>query len=558
MLRSLSIRDVVLIDRLDLSFNTGLSVLTGETGAGKSILLDALGLALGERADAGLVRHGASQAAVAAEFDMAGDHPARAFLAEQGIADAEGGALILRRVVGADGRSRAFVNDQPVGVALLREIGDACVEIHGQFENQRLMRTATHRDLLDAYGGLSAAATRAAAAWRDWRMAQAAAQAAATELAAARREEEYLRHAVDELEAMAPRIGEEADLAARRTLMMHAEKLIEAMNQAGAELAEGRGVEGALRAAARALERVAERAEGRLDALLAGLDRAAVEAAEATALLEKATADLDLDPRALEKAEERLFALRGLARKHACEADRLPDVLVRLKAQLAAIEDGGADLGRLEAAAAEARRAYEKAARVLHDGRTSAAKRLDKAVAGELKPLRFGDARFATRIDALDETAWGEHGCDAVAFEVTTNPGTPPGPLNRISSGGEMARFMLALKVVLAEADPVPTIVFDEVDANVGGAVAAAVGERLARLADRFQVLVITHSPQVAARGAHHWRVAKVTREGTALTRVEGLAAPERKEEIARMLAGARVTDEARAAADSLLAGGGA
>lgn len=557
MLRSLSIRDVVLIEKLDLSFQQGLCVLTGETGAGKSILLDALGLALGERAETGLVRHGAQQASVAAEFDVDADHPARALLAEQGIEDG-GGQLILRRVVGTDGRSRAFVNDQPVSVSLLRQIGDACVEVHGQFDNQRLMHTATHRALLDAYGGLAADVETAAGAHRAWRAATEAFQRAAAELARARREEEFLRHAVDEMQALAPQSGEEAALAERRAVMMHAEKLIEAINHATADLSAGAGVEGALRGAARALERVADKAEGQLDAVLGALDRAAVEAAEAVVLLERASADMDLDPRSLEKVEERLFALRALARKHGVEVDSLPAVLDDLKAKLGDIEDGGDRVRRLESAAAAARQAYVKVAGALHEKRRAAAARMDEAMAGELGPLKFGNARFGTRVDALEEESWGEHGCDAVAFEVATNPGTPPGPLNKISSGGEMSRFMLALKAVLAAADPVPTIVFDEVDANVGGAVADAVGERLARLATRFQVLVVTHSPQVAARGAHHWRVSKRVDGAATITWVEALSADQRKEEIARMLAGARVTDEARAAADSLLAEGGA
>lgn len=558
MLQSLSIRDVVLIERLDLAFHPGLCVLTGETGAGKSILLDALGLGLGERADAGLVRHGAAQASVTAAFAFADGHPALALLAEQGIEDEGDGALILRRVVGADGRSRAFINDQPVSVALLRQVGDACVEIHGQFDNQRLMQTATHRALLDAYGGVQAEAAKTVAAHRAWRQAVETFERADAELAAARREEEFLRHAVDELEALAPEPGEEALLAERRAMMMHAEKLIEAMNQAAADLNAGAGVEGALRAAARALERVAEKAEGRLDKVLEALDRAAVEAAEAAVLLDRASADMDLDPRSLEKVEERLFALRALARKHDVAVDALADLRDRLKERLGAIDDGGEHLRRLHAETVAARQAYAEAAAALGKKRRAAAAQLDQAMTGELGPLKFGSARFHTRIEPLPEEGWGEHGCDAVAFEVATNPGTPPGPLNKISSGGEMSRFMLALKVVLARADPVPTIVFDEVDANVGGAVAAAVGERLARLAERFQVLVITHSPQVAARGAHHWRVAKSDDGKATVTRVEALGAAERKEEIARMLAGARITDEARAAADSLLAGSGA
>ena len=555
MLRSLSIRDVVLIDRLDLAFKNGLCVLTGETGAGKSILLDALGLALGERADSALVRHGAAQAVVIAEFEVDGGHPVHGILAEQELETVDGEPILLRRSLGTDGRSRAFINDQPVSVTLLRRVGESLVEIHGQFDNQRLMQTSTHRALLDAYGGLPGDLNRVAAAYRAWRQAGDARARAAEGMEAARREEDFLRHAVDELDALDPKPGEEAELASRRGLMMQAEKLIEAMNQAAEELNDGHGVEGALRGAMRALERVSETVGGRLDGVLAALDRAAVEAAEATAQLDKASADLDLDPGELEKIEERLFALRALARKHGVEVDALADVRARMAAQLAAIDDGGESLKRLEQAETEARHDFTVAAKTLSDKRRAAAGKLDKAVSTELEPLRLGKATFVTRFDTLPEDSWGESGCDAVAFEVATNPGAAPGPINKISSGGEMARFMLALKVVLAKADPVPTLIFDEVDANIGGAVSAAVGERLGLLAERFQVLVITHSPQVAARGSHHWRVSKREAGGKTSTGVDALSASDRKEEIARMLAGAKVTDEARAAADSLLAG---
>ena len=550
MLRTLSIRDVVLIDRLELSFRPGLGVLTGETGAGKSILLDALGLALGARADSGLVRHGAAQAVVAAEFDLETTHPALALLAEHGL-DGAGGELLVRRVLGGDGRSRAFVNDQPVSVTLLKSLGETLVDVHGQFESRRLTDPAIHRVLLDAHGTLAAQVAGVGKRFRAWRDATTARVRAAGELEKARREEEFLRHAVDELTAFAPKAGDEADLAGRRAVMMHGEKLLDAMNQAAEDLAEGRGVEAALRSAMRHLERVAEKAEGRLDSAIAALDRAAEEVAEGLAGLDRAGADIDLDPRHLEQVEERLFALRALARKHNVGADDLPAVAGQMAAQLAAVEDGGAAVARLEGEEAAARARYVEVAQALSRARAKAADRLDAAVAGELEPLKLGQASFATRVVALEENAWGETGADRVAFEVSTNPGTPPGPLARISSGGELARFMLALKVVLAHADPVPTIVFDEVDSDVGGAVAAAVGERLARLGGDFQVLVITHSPQVAARGAHHWRVLK----SEARTTVDALEAAARREEIARMLAGERITDEARAAADSLLEG---
>ena len=554
MLRRLTIRDLVLIDRLELAFHTRLSVLTGETGAGKSILLDGLGLALGARADSALVRHGADQAVAVAEFEIAEDHPARRIVAEQGL-DGDAETLLLRRVLGADGRSRAYLNDQPVSVALQRRIGETLVDVHGQFENQRLLNPATHRGLLDAYGDLAPLLARTGETFGAWRHAAAVSSEAEAALVEAHRDEAFLRHAVDEVTALDPGPGEEAALAERRAVMMHGEKLLAAMNEAAADLSEGRGAEAMLRAAQSRLERVAPLAEGRLDGAIAALDRAVVEATEGVQELERASADVDLDPRHLEQVEEHLFALRALARKHDVATDDLADLGARLAARLASIEDGGADLERLRAAATAARATYVEAATALSEARLEAAARLDAAVTGELEPLRLGAAIFTTRVVSLAEGEWGEAGRDRVAFQVSTNPGAPEGPLARISSGGELARFMLALKVVLARADPVPTIVFDEVDHGVGGAVAAAVGERLARLAEDFQILVVTHSPQVAARGVHHWRVSKAAAEPGVLTTVDALSEAARLEEIARMLAGARVTDEARAAAGRLLQG---
>jgi len=559
MLISLAIRDVVLIQRLNLSFDAGLGVLTGETGAGKSILLDALGLALGSRAEARLVRHGQDQAVVTATFDLSPGDAANAILEEQGL-DSED-ILILRRVLGADGRSRAFVNDEPVSVSLLRRLGEALVEVHGQFESRRLLSPANHRALLDAYGGLGKRTSRVAEAWAGWQRARAARAQAEADLAAAREDEDYLRHAVDELAKLAPEVGEEDALAEARTLMMHGEKLLAAMNDAAGELKTGRGVEDSLRRALRLLERSAEKAEGRLEPAINALARGAEAVAEGLQELDRAATSLDLDPHSLERAEERLFAIRALARKHNVAADALPALLDDFTARLAAVEDGGANLDKLRLAESAARAGYVEAAEALAADRAKAARRLDKAMAGELAPLKLDRAVFTTRIEALDEEAWGEHGRDRVAFAVATNPGAPPGPLDKIASGGELARFMLALKVVLAKADPVATIVFDEVDAGVGGAVAHAVGERLAALAngggDGVQVLVVTHSPQVAARGDRHWRVSKAVLpdETEVFTAVEELPGEARQEEIARMLAGAKVTDEARAAADSLLQG---
>ncbi len=552
MLISLSIRDVVLIERLDLSFAAGLSVFTGETGAGKSILLDSLGLALGARAESGLVRHGAPQASVTAQFDPAPGHPARVLLAEQ---DMDGGdaPLVLRRVLTADGRSRAYVNDQPVSVGLLRRVGDELVEIHGQFESHGLLDSATHQGVLDAFGGLAGQKTRTAAAWESWRAAKAARVTAEASLAKARAEEESLRQMFEDLSDLDPKPGEEAALAQSRAVMMHGEKLLEAMNAAQAALT-GRGeVEAALRTAQRALERVAERAEGKLDGVIAALDRAAVEAAEAAGLLERASAEIDLDPRHLEKVEERLFGLRSAARKHAVSADELVLLKDRLGRQLAELEGGGGDLARLAREEQTARTAYVELARALSKARCAAAAALDHAVAAELPPLKLEKARFQTRVAALEESAWGANGLDTVGFEVATNPGSPPGPLGKIASGGELSRFMLALKVVLARVSPTPTIVFDEVDSGIGGAVAAAVGERLGRLAETLQILVVTHSPQVAARGLHHYRVAKAETAGTVVTGVDQLPASARQEEIARMLSGETVTDQARAAAAALM-----
>ncbi len=555
MLTTLSIREVVLIGRLDLSFHSGLCVLTGETGSGKSILLDALGLALGMRAEARLVRHGADQASVTAVFDLGPGHTVLETLAGYAIPGLEDG-LVLRRVLGADGRSKAFINDQPVSVQLLKETGGGLVDVHGQFENQRLLNEGAHRGLLDSFGGLSAGLKKTGDAHKVWKDAAGARIRAEAEMEAARRDEEFLRHALDEITGLDPKPGEETDLARQRTLMMHGEQLVAAMNTAAEELGGDGGALRSLEAALRELERVAEKADGRLADTLDALVRAQSETTEADALLQTA-ASMDLDPQSLEQAEERLFALRALARKHSTEVDNLSGVAENLAAKVRGLEDGGARLMELTKAESHARAAYGKAATVLSQGRGQAAGKLDKAVAKELKPLKLEKAKFTTVLDDLPEDAWGPEGRDKVVFQVATNPGAPAGPLGKISSGGELARFTLALKAVLAQADPVPTLVFDEVDSGVGGAVAAAVGERLAGLAGAAQVLVVTHSPQVAAKGKHHWLVSKSDADPGVLTTVDALSDEGRKEEIARMLAGAKITEEARAAADSLLEGGG-
>jgi DNA repair protein RecN (Recombination protein N) len=560
MLQGLSIRDVVLIDRLDLACEPGLSALTGETGAGKSILLDALGLALGARGDAGLLAKGAAQATVAASFGLETKHPARALLAERGLDAADDEPLILRRTLGADGRSRAFVNDQPVPVGTLRELASLLVEIHGQFDTHGLLDPATHRTALDAYGALAPDAERLAALHAAWRAAAAAEAEGRDRAAKAAADEDFLRHAVDELERLAPKPGEETELAERRALLAAREKLIEAINAARTDLSTGKGVEGALRGAERLLQRVAPQAMGKLDRALAALDRAAVEAADAVAEVEALEHALDLDASGLETVEERLFALRAIARKHRVEVDRLADLAAEFGARLAALDDGEAGLKKLAAATAAARATYADAAKALAAARRSAALRLDKAIAKELPPLKLDKAKFRTRIEELPEAGWGPAGMDRVTFEVATNPGADLGPIDRIASGGELARFMLALKVALrapgkgsARRGGVATLIFDEVDSGIGGAVAAAVGERLAALAETAQILVVTHSPQVAARAQHHLRVLKKTAGRSTATAVDVLDAKARREEIARMLSGAAVTDAARAAADSLL-----
>jgi DNA repair protein RecN (Recombination protein N) len=556
MLVTLSIRDVVLIERLTLSFKPGLCVLTGETGAGKSILLDALGLALGARGDSGLVRHGADQAAVTAAFDLSGrrDHPALAILREQELEGDE--SLVLRRTVSSDGRSRAFVNDQPIGIALLRRLGETLVEVHGQFDTHGLLDPATHPGLLDAYAGLTALLVDVAAAWRRWRTLEKTRTEAATEASRARAEEEYLRHALAELDELGADDGEETELAERRALLQNAARLVEAMDQAYGELAGDRGAERSVASALRTLARIADKAGGLLDPVISVLDEAASQLTEAARALQGLSANVETEGGSLDSVEERLFALRAAARKHAVPVSGLVLLRADMARRLSLIEDQGDLLQRLAKEATDAREHYLKLATALSAARRKAAAKLDRAVAVELTPLKLDKARFITRIEAAPEAGWSAAGIDDVAFLVATNPGSPPGALGKIASGGELARFMLALKVVLAQIGTVPSLVFDEVDTGIGGAVADAVGERLARLGGSLQVLVVTHSPQVAARGAHHWQVRKKASAGKAVTEVATLTPLERQEEIARMLSGAAVTEAARAAAAALLSRG--
>ena len=553
MLRSLSVRNLVLIDSLDLEFGPGLCVLTGETGAGKSILLDALGLALGARGDAQLVRHGAESASVGACFEPAAGHPAWAMLEAQGFEPSD--ELILRRVLGADGRSRAFVNGQPASVAWLRELGSSLVEIEGQSASGGLLDPKNHRALLDSFAANDKERALTAATCATWRESVAALEKAETELAEARRDEEYLRHVSAELEALDPQAGEEETLAIERRRLMNGQKLSKAMADAREMIAGEHPAAASLRSATRTLEHVQEEAGGHMDAAIAALGQAAIEAAEAEAALAEAERGLDLDPRRLDAAEERLFALRAAARKHHTEVDLLTPLLADFRRRLGQLDQSGAARAQLSQASADARAKFLKAAERLSATRSRAAKALDKALKGELAPLKLGGATFRTAIDKLEENQAGAAGLERVHFEITTNPGSPPGPLEKIASGGERARLLLALKVCLTRSKGVPSLVFDEVDEGVGGAVADAVGERLARLAQDVQVLVVTHSPQVAARGERHIRVLKESAKNSARAKVETLDGAARREEIARMLSGAQVTDEARAAAQSLIAG---
>jgi DNA repair protein RecN (Recombination protein N) len=553
MLTSLSIRNVVLIDQLDLTFGQGLCVMTGETGAGKSILLDALGLALGGRSDQRLLRAGAEQATVTAAFDIPADHPVQDMLRDRG-AETDGD-IILRRVLGADGRTRAFINDQPVSVGLLGDVAESLIEIQGQFDQRGLLDPARHLGYLDAFADLGANRDRTAAAHGAWRQAAVDLEAMEQELAAARAEEDFLRHAVEELDQLAPEAGEADALQNERALLMNHERITEALNAATDEVAGDRPVDEALRLAARHLERVADKTAGALDTVMAAFDRAVAETTDALAELERVGQNLDNDAGRLQVVDDRLFALRDLSRKHRVDADQLPALHLDLRARLDALESQDTELSRLAGVVETTRRGYLEIARKLSAARKKAAARLDKAVGAELPPLKLDKARFVTSIDPMDDTAWTADGIDKVAFQIATNPGADPGPLGKIASGGELSRFMLALKVVLARGATVSTLVFDEVDSGIGGATAAAAGERLARLAEDMQVLVVTHSPQVAARGHAHWRVEKASTGDAATTTASQLDTNLRQEEIARMLAGRDITDEARAAAAALMAG---
>lgn len=551
MLSNLVIRDMVLIAAADLAFQPGLNVLTGETGAGKSILLDSLGFVLGWRTRADLTRAGAAQGEVIAEFLLAADHPAHGLLAEAGLPAAEE-ALILRRVTGADGRRQAWVNDRRVTAETLRALSDTLVELHGQQDDRGLLDPKAHRGLLDSFAASAALLGMTRAAWAARAAAARALDEARVALAEAARDAEYLSHAAAELDDLDPLPEEEPRLDARRRALQAAGRIREDVAQAAAALGPS-GAEGPLLQALRWLEGASARAEeGQLDATLDALSRVLTDLGEVGASVEALLGELDGDPAELEAVEERLFAIRGLARKHQLPPDALPALAEDLRARLRALDDGAADIARLETALARAEAEYASAAASLSALRVEAAAALDTAMVVELEPLRLGRAVFRTEITPADP---GPEGIDRVRFTAATNPGAEPGPIERVASGGELSRFLLALKVCLSARGADPTLIFDEIDRGVGGATADAVGRRLKALGAAAQVLVVTHSPQVAARGGHHWRVGKIVEGGAARTEVTPLDPAERVEEIARMLAGDIVTDEARAAARALLDG---
>lgn len=548
MLRALEIRDMLIIDRLDLEFQPGLNVLTGETGAGKSILLDSLGFVLGWRGRAELVRQGADQGEVVAVFDLPDDHAVHEVLEEAGIPASD--ELIMRRLNTKDGRKTAWVNDRRCSGEVLRQLSERLVELHGQHDDRGLLNPKGHRVLLDTYAGLEGDLAELRAAWRARSDAQKALDKARADLEAVQAEEEFLRHAVGELDALSPEAGEEATLDSDRRRMQAAERIRDDVMRAGQALSDG--AENAMGDALRWLEGVTDKAEGLVDAPMAALERAMVELGDAVSGVEAALDQLTFNPHELEQTEERLFAIRGLARKHQVAPDELAGFADTLRGKLEALDQGAENIGSLEAALKAAEARYADLATALHDKRVAAAKALDKAVSEELAPLKMERAVFQTLIEDAPD---GPEGRDAVSFTVATNPGAPAGPLAKIASGGELSRFLLALKVCLSEPGAGITMIFDEIDRGVGGATADAVGRRLKALAEGQQVLVVTHSPQVAALGAHHWRVEKRVQDDVTTSTVTPLDEGEREDEIARMISGDTVTEEARGAARALLNG---
>ena len=554
MLCYLSVRNIVLIEELTLDFKSGLTVLTGETGAGKSILLDSLGLALGARADFGLLRKGADRASVVARFEIVADHPVWAILDEAGIAPSD--ELLIKRQLRSDGKSPASINDEPVSVNLLRQCGDMLVEIQGQFEGRGLLDARNHLGLLDRACQHDDTLHKLKEAYHGWRLAGKQLAQAEADLQQAKDEEEWLRDAVEQLDLLAPVAGEDEALSQERSLFTNLEKIAEALVIADDALNAEAGAQNAIARALSAVDRVSEFAAGKLDEALDGLTRTNAELSEASAALSHAAASLESDPARLSAIDDRLHEIRTQARKHNCTTDELPAMHEALALRLAALDDSSGNLAELRAKCREWHDYYRKVASLISERRRAVAAKLDEAVMTELPPLKLEAARFATLCKPVgqdDDASWTSGGWDVVRFEAAANPGQDLAPIEKVASGGELARFLLALKVVLARTESPKTLIFDEVDSGVGGAVAAAVGERLSRLGTVSQTLVITHSPQVAATGQHHYKIAKSSTDDSVISRTDMLTDSERTEEIARMLAGAHITPEARAAAITLL-----
>lgn len=551
MLRSLNIRNVVLIDKLDIDFEPGFGVLTGETGAGKSILLDSLGLVLGNRAEVSLIRQGADKLSVTAVFDNPKSAELDALLAQNDID--VGLEIMIKRSLSTSGVGKIFINDQPITAKLLKDIGKFLVEIHGQFDNQGLLNPANHLGVLDGFGGYDDLLGQAAASWEAYRLAVQKRLEAENSIAKAKEDEDNLRHWIRELEQISPKPGEMDELSARRQELMHAEKIIENLNYAYSSLTQGKDISSALRSAQAGIDKANAYVDGKYNDIYAALDRALIEVSDAIDAIESASTDISLNSSEQEEIDSRIFALKDLARKHGVGVDDLSQKLEDFRQELSSIEMGEDGLKALRQDEQSKKLAYVTAANALHQARVAAAQKLDKKVMAELPPLKMDKAKFVTMVEQKGESGWSKQGFDEVYFSVSTNPNSPQGPLNKIASGGELARFMLALKVNLAQSVNIPTMIFDEVDAGIGGAVAQAVGERLARLGQEVQVLVVTHAPQVAALGGSHFKVEKHTQDDITTTTVKKLSAPERKEEIARMLAGEVITDEARAAAVKLM-----
>ena len=552
MLQSLSIRNVVLIDKLDLDFQSGLSVLTGETGAGKSILLDSLGLVLGKRAETSLIRCGEDKLSVTAIFDPEPNNVELQELLSENELEVDG-EIIIKRTLDQNGKGKIFFNDQPISAKLLKEIGKYLVEIHGQFDNQGLLNPVNHQDVLDAFGGHGALLSDVSNAYHDYKEASATRVRAEADIVKAKEEEDNLRHWVHELEQINPRVGEEAELSAKRQELIHAEKIMESLNYAYGVLTEGRDIQSALRSAESAIDKANRYVDNKYAEIYDALDRALVEVIDAVERIESASADINLNSEEQENIDSRLFALKDLARKHGVSIDELSETLHKFQTRLTNIELGEDGINSLRKIEQEKRLIYIEAANRLHLARIKTAAKLDKLVMAELPPLKMEKAKFITLIEKKEESGWSASGFNNINFTVATNPNSPQGPINKIASGGELARFMLALKVNLAQSSSVCTMIFDEVDAGVGGATAQAVGERLAKLGQSVQVLVVTHSPQVAAKGRNHFKVEKKTKDNITTTYVRELSTVEKREEIARMLAGEIITEQARAAADVLI-----